>query len=91
MIVDDGYVLKLNKALYGIKQAPREWNEEITKYSLAPEPENEAFIELLVTAEKFNPVGCDDGATQFGCRVVALPDSGEPVKYFGPPLQEVFL
>jgi hypothetical protein len=32
MDIQDGYVLKLNKALYGIKQAPREWHEEIDRY-----------------------------------------------------------
>jgi hypothetical protein len=30
MNIDDGYVLKLNQALYGIKQAPREWFKEIS-------------------------------------------------------------
>jgi hypothetical protein len=32
MSVKSGCVLKLQKALYGIKQAPREWHEEIDKY-----------------------------------------------------------
>jgi len=30
--ITDKQVLKLNKALYGIKQAPREWNENINAY-----------------------------------------------------------
>jgi hypothetical protein len=32
MSLKDGYVLKLNKALYGIKQAPREWHSEIDTF-----------------------------------------------------------
>jgi hypothetical protein len=32
MNIGDTHVLKLNRALYGIKQAPREWHEEIDSY-----------------------------------------------------------
>jgi hypothetical protein len=35
VVTTDKQILKLNKALYGIKQAPREWNENINKYLLS--------------------------------------------------------
>ena len=35
MNIDDQHVLKLNRALYGIKQAPREWHQEIHSFLLS--------------------------------------------------------
>ena len=34
MIVREGYVLKLKKTLYGLKQSPREWNANLDNFML---------------------------------------------------------
>ena len=62
-----------------------------TTYPSAAAALNDPLIELLVTPEKPNPVGCAAGVVHGGFEVAWLPLSGLVVKYFGPPEQLLLL